>query len=112
MRLDFIITEDCSLKNEILKINKNAVLFLEDFPERQDSVKKVVVTDSNFNNYQDSIQEYSYEIDNCSGLTNNSAAVVIHGLNADNKHEQHIYISEAIFSTLFVPIFSGKVFLS
>jgi len=95
--LDYFITENCSIKNEITVVDKYAISFLESITAQITSVKKVIVTDSTPQNYQNSVKELSLEIDASVGLTDNGVAIVIHGLNADGDFEQRIFIRGDIF---------------
>ena len=95
--MDYIITIDCSLKEKIVNIDKPAVQLLEYLVKPISSVRKIIVTDCDFENYRNSVKEYSIEIDDCVQVTKNGVAVVIHGLNSQNVLEQYIFIRGDIF---------------
>jgi|GEM_PF-6842927 hypothetical protein len=108
--MTFFITNDCSIKDGITAIDKPAIEFLENVVKRYNSVKKIIVTDCNFEKYQDSVRGYSIEIDTCINLTENGCAVVINGMNSDNDFEQYIYIRGDIFYSFCTYLYGQKYF--
>lgn len=81
-----------------------------------DSLKKIVVTGDEINDYKAAIVQYAGHLTKQANITNNEAgqgfAVVIHALNGENRLEQIIFFRESMFcaflSSLFYSVNLGE----
>lgn len=97
--MEFIITENCSLKRKLEPLKESITNFFLKLISSANlsTVKKIVVTDYDFDNYSESVKEMSKGIDKNIKLTENGAAVVIDGINEANEFVQYIFIKGDIF---------------
>lgn len=94
--MEIIITEDCSFKSEFEPIkNKIAEYFSK--LSNLSTLKKVIITDHDFNNYSKSVKELSRDIDKNAYVSENGGAVAINGTNTDSTFNQYIFIRGDIF---------------
>ena len=94
--MEIIITEDCSFKSEFEPIkNKIAEYFSK--LSNLSTLKKVIITDHDFNNYSKSVKELSRDIDKNAYVSENGGAVAINGISTDSTFNQYIFIRGDIF---------------
>ncbi len=94
--MDIIITEDCSFKSEFEQIKNRIVEYFSKLSNLS-TLKKIIITDYDFDNYSQSVKELSRDIDKNVQVSENSGAVAINGISGDNSLTQYIFIRGDIF---------------
>lgn len=94
--MDIIITEDCSFKSEFEQIKDKIVEYFSKLSNLS-TLKKIIITDHDFNNYSKAVKELSRDIDRNVHVSENGGAVAINGINIDNTLTQYIFIRGDIF---------------
>lgn len=94
--MDIIITEDCSFKSEFEQIKDRIVEYFKKLSNLS-TLKKIIITDYDFNNYSKAVKELSRDIDKNVHISENGGAVAINGISRDNTLTQYIFIRGDIF---------------
>jgi len=100
--MELIIVGNCRLKNEIMNVYDNGLKYLNELLNKINiqSLRKIVVTDYSFDNYQKSVREISKHLCNHINLANDGdvgAATVISGINETGEFEQIVFYRGDIF---------------
>lgn len=106
--MEIIITEDCSFKSELEQI-KDKIVELFSKLINLHTVKKIIITDYDFNNYRNTVEELSKDIDKNVHVSENSGAVVINGIGRDNTFSQYIFIRGDIFYGFLLYLYSNTI---
>lgn len=94
--MEIIITEDCSFKSEFEPI-KDKITECFSKLSSLSTLKKVIITDHDFNNYSKAVKGLSRAIDKNAYVSENGGAVVINGISQDSTFDQYIFIRGDIF---------------
>lgn len=94
--MEIIITEDCSFKSEFEPIKDKITGYFSKLSNLS-TLKKVIITDHDFNNYSKAVKELSRDIDQNAFVSEGGGAVTIDGISTDNTLTQYIFIRGDIF---------------
>lgn len=94
--MKIIITEDCSFKSEF-ETKKDIITEYFSKLSNLSTLKKVIITDHNFNNYSKAVKELSRDIDKNAYVSEGGGAVIINGISTDDTLIQYIFIRGDIF---------------
>ena len=99
--MDIIITEDCSFKGEFEQIMDGIVEYFSKLSNLS-TLKKIIITDHDFNNYSKAVKEISRDLDKNVHVSENGGAIVVNGISRDNTLTQYIFIRGDIFYAFFL----------
>ena len=100
--MEIIITEDCSFKSEFEPIKDKIAEYFSKLSNLS-TLKKVIITDHDFNNYSKAVKELSRDIDKNAYVSEDGRAVAISGISTtDRTFNQYIFIRGDIFCAFFL----------
>jgi len=109
--MEFIIAENCSIKEKFENNKENITDFFNTIINKFNlyTLKKIIITDFDFNNYCNTVKEMSKDIDKNIQITKNGAAIVIKGINKNSEFIQYVFIRGDIFLLFYSQLCSDEI---